>query len=155
MKFPALSALLLLFSERPVDAQSSSSSSAVSDSIFKSGNVFTWTPSKTVLPTPISDQSANLVGNQVYIAGGCNDTHGNVYNVSTGIFTARSIGNNFWMFDVETQNITILPDLPTPRYRHAATAVNGQIWIMGGRDVVDNIITTVDVSQDQLFQTVL
>ena len=143
MRLSVLS-LLMLLRAREAFAQVSS---AVSDATFNSsGNVFTWTLSKTALPTNISDHTATLINNQVYIAGGCNDTEGNVYNATVGSFSCLSVGQNFWLFDVETQAITILPDLPSPRYRHAAAAMNGQIWIMGGRDVVDNIITTVDVS---------
>ena len=53
--------------------------------------------------------------------------------------------------------LTILCDYNSPeaRYRHAAVAVNNQLWVVGGRDVYDRVIRSVNVYdiEDQRWRT--
>jgi hypothetical protein len=36
--------------------------------------------------------------------------------------------------------------MPQARYRHAAEIIGSELWLIGGRDVEDNLITDIDVS---------
>ena len=55
------------------------------------------------------------------------------------------MSDQFYSFNRETGAFQTLAPLPTPRYRHAAVLVNKQLWLVGGRDVTDAMISTVDV----------
>jgi len=90
-----------------------------------------------------SDHSANTLGDQIIIVGGC-------------IVDQLCLPNSQFCFcplitsEVEAYNPVkdewaALPPLPEARFRHAATLVNQKLYIIGGRDVNDNIITAVDV----------
>jgi hypothetical protein len=35
--------------------------------------------------------------------------------------------------------------LPRARYRHCAEVIGNQLWLVGGRDASDNLISEVDV----------
>ncbi|GKY94809.1 hypothetical protein MPSEU_000446100 [Mayamaea pseudoterrestris] len=104
------------------------------------------------LPKAISDHTANLVEDaatgtkSIYIMGGCDAQNGNVFNKGFGEFICSSISNKLYKLDTATQNITIMADMPTERYRHAAAVINNKhIWVAGGRDLDDYIIPTIDV----------
>lgn len=103
------------------------------------------------LPKTMSDMSA-VVGpdNLIYIAGGCDSPFGSQLNEEEGTFRCNSVSNSFYAFDPETQKFTELLDMPEGRYRHAAVAVNNQIWLVGGRDQYDNIVGNVHVSEKVL-----
>ena len=36
--------------------------------------------------------------------------------------------------------------MPRERYRHASVAINNQVWLVGGRSLVDDLLENVDVS---------
>ena len=102
------------------------------------------------LPKALSDHTATLVGSQVFIAGGCDDLNGNKYNTDSKNFECGSLSQSFYMLDLaaaETADATFvtLPDMPVERYRHAAAASNGQIWIHGGRNLTDHLINEINV----------
>jgi hypothetical protein len=98
------------------------------------------------MPTPLSDHTATLVGTKVYIAGGCDDPNGNTWDTSGKAFYCGSVSNKFFVFDIVSQTFTNLTDMPVKRYRHAAAATNGKIWVHGGRSLFDDIITQLLVS---------
>ena len=107
----------------------------------------------TILPEAISDHTVTLkhdnniiFNNIIYNARGCNDVNGDVYNEEAGIFACTSTASGFYSFDPSTREIMTLPDMPRSRYRRAATSINNQIWLVGGRDVMDLFISEVDVS---------
>lgn len=104
------------------------------------------TQSETKLPKPMSDMSG-VVGPDglIYIAGGCDSTFGSQYSEETGTFTCSSVSNSFYSFDPETGEFNVLPSMPEARYRHAAVAVNNQIWVVGGRDVDDGLVGNINV----------
>ena len=45
----------------------------------------------------------------------------------------------------EGDTLEVQRPMPRPRYRHSSVAINGQIWIVGGRDRNNNIINEIDV----------
>lgn len=105
-------------------------------------------PAETKLPKPLSDVSAS-VGQDglIYIAGGCDSAFGSQYSDEEEKFLCNSVSSSFYAFDPETEQFTTLPDMPAPRYRHAAVAINNQIWLVGGRDVDDQVQGEVHVSR--------
>jgi hypothetical protein len=110
----------------------------------------------TVLPKPLSDLTATRVDDVVYIVGGCDAEDGNRFEAEIGEFLCGSISDSLYRFDPATEQFTELSSMPTPRYRHASVAVrmadstsSAVIVVLGGRDVKDDIITTVDVSTVQ------
>jgi hypothetical protein len=115
----------------------------------------------TVLPKPLSDLTATRVDDVVYIVGGCDAEDGNRFEAEIGEFLCGSVSNKLYRFDPATEQFTELSSMPTPRYRHASVAVksvadstdSAVIVVLGGRDVKDDIITTVDVSMVQYSNT--
>ena len=105
----------------------------------------------TKLPKPLSDVSASLgEDGLIYIAGGCDSTFGNQYDSELGTFRCSSVSSSFYAFDPETEKFIDLPDMPSARYRHAAVAINNQIWLVGGRDENDDVVGQVHVSFSNL-----
>jgi len=104
------------------------------------------TESETRLPKAMSDMSG-VVGPDglIYIAGGCDSVFGSQYNEETGTFNCNSVSSSFYSFDPETEEFNILPAMPEVRYRHAAVAVNNQIWVVGGRDENDELVGIINV----------
>ena len=102
----------------------------------------------TRLPQPLSDFTAvqDEATGLVYIAGGCNSPKGNEYFADFDFYGCVSISNKIYVFDETASNFTTLPDMPRQRYRHAAAVVNSQLWLVGGRDVTDTLVSEVDVS---------
>ena len=105
-------------------------------------------PAETKLPKPLSDVSAS-VGQDglIYIAGGCDSSFGSQYSDEEGTFLCNSVSSSFYSFNPETQQFTTLKDMPAARYRHAAVAINNQIWLVGGRDADDRVQGEVHVSK--------
>jgi hypothetical protein len=97
------------------------------------------------LPLALSDHTATAFGGLIYIAGGCDSLNGN--ELVSGSFACLSISDKFFTLDPTafTGQYTFLQDLPGARYRHSSIGINNQIWLVGGRDVQDTILTTVDV----------
>jgi N-acetylneuraminic acid mutarotase len=118
-------------------------------------NPFTAVKLDTVLPKPLSDLTATRVDDVVYIVGGCDAEDGNRFEAEIGEFLCGSISDKLYRFDPSTEQFTELSSMPTPRYRHASVATGGAIMVLGGRDLVDNIVTDVDVSTRIDIQTVI
>ena len=112
------------------------------------GRTFSWEELDTQLPKPISDHTATRVGQVVYLAGGCDAKNGNKWDEEARRFSCSRLSQSFYSFDLsdESNTTTILPDMPVPRYRHAAVAVKNKLFIVGGRNVNDSIVEQVDVS---------
>lgn len=110
---------------------------------------FDYEELSTKLPTALSDFTAVLDNEEamVYLAGGCDSPDGNRFVKAFGEFACESISSSLFLFDLESLSFEeTAPSLPVARYRHASVLVNKQIWLVGGRDVEDNLISTVDVS---------
>jgi len=102
---------------------------------------FTWI-TKEPMPTKRSDMTAVVAGDKIIVAGGCDrnqDCSGADYCVCT------SVTSKVEAFFPETNSWETLTSMPVPRYRHAAVNVDQKMFVFGGRDVSDNIITQVDV----------
>ncbi len=97
---------------------------------------------------PLSDHTATQWKGLIYIAGGCDSPIGNQFIANEGFFACSSLSDSFFSFDPSKyfDHFVSLPNLPRQRYRHSGGASNDQIWVVGGRDVDDNLIDSVDVS---------
>jgi len=103
----------------------------------ENGFLDTWRASAP-LPVPLSDMSANTVGDKVYIFGGCSgDQLG---------YTCPSISSDVFIYDPAADSFdTLAGVLPRERYRHAAAVVGTKVYLLGGRDLNDDIVEEVDV----------
>jgi len=111
------------------------------------------------LPKPVSDHSSTFVpgitgsttSDGIYIAGGCDSPNGNTFIDPDGLelnyFLCASISDQLHIFDANTMTFrTSTARLPRARYRHAAVAAKGKLWLLGGRTIPDDsIISEVDV----------
>lgn len=75
-----------------------------------------------------------------YVAGGCNQNQ-----PATFWGTCQSLTDYFTRFNFATETWEILPSMPRPRYRYASVYVNGSVYYIGGRDLMDAFIEPVDV----------
>jgi hypothetical protein len=98
------------------------------------------------LPKAISDHTATRQGTLVYLAGGCDALEGNKWDAGAKSFLCFSTSSSFYVYNIETDTIATLPDMPVARYRHAAVAANNKLWLLGGRTGMDAIIEEIDVS---------
>lgn len=110
-----------------------------------SSATFDWKELDTLLPKAISDHTATRLGDIVYLAGGCDAEQGNTWDEEARFFLCLSISQSFFGYNMVTGSTTNFPDMPMPRYRHAAVAVDNKIWLVGGRDTNDTIVGQVDV----------
>ena len=88
----------------------------------------------------------------VYLAGGCDSPNGNRYVEEIGELICESVSDALLAFDLSTESFvdeTEIPRMPTPRYRHGSVFVHerNQIWLVGGRDVNDFLVSQVDVRE--------
>mmetsp|Transcript_114685 Transcript_114685/g.255867 ORF Transcript_114685/g.255867 Transcript_114685/m.255867 type:complete len:397 (-) Transcript_114685:160-1350(-) len=101
---------------------------------------------KTSMPTKGSDMTATTVGDTIYLIGGCtsdqlwvNDPPYSSYRCSA--VTARTTRYHPLLNTFDSS----WSDAPRARYRHAAAAVAGKIYLLGGVDGTDTIVPQVDV----------
>jgi hypothetical protein len=115
---------------------------------------YTTLSKNAALPKALSDFTAVLSTTDdsdtdpiIYIHGGCDSVNGNEYDSTEGVFYCNSISNASYAYHISTQTWTNLPNLPTARYRHATVLLPQLqlIYILGGRNLVDEIVTTLDV----------
>jgi Galactose oxidase, central domain len=114
---------------------------------------YTTLTKNATLPKALSDFTAVLSTDSdddedpiIYIHGGCDSVNGNTYYKTTGFFQCNSISNASYAYHISTQTWTNLPNLPTARYRHATVVLPQRhlIYILGGRNLTDEIVTTLD-----------
>lgn len=97
----------------------------------------------TELPVAISDATASTVANTIYIIGGCDSAKGNEEVPGSDYKVCTDISEKVMKYDVTGNSWTMGQAMSRPRFRHAAATVGTHIYIIGGRDVEDNILKTV------------
>lgn len=77
---------------------------------------------------------------------------GNVRNKTDDMstFYCTSVTNATYVFNPFQHTFKRMADAPHPRYRHVAVTFNGELFLLGGRDVDDNLITAIDVSSSSM-----
>lgn len=106
------------------------------------------------LPIGLSDMAATYVDDwkgegveAIILTGGCSDENGNsefIENNSTSYYCGQ-VTANAYVFFPSTEDIIEVSAMPTERYRHSAAFVNGKLYVVGGRTLIDDVIETVDV----------
>lgn len=106
---------------------------------------------KQSMPAKRSDLTATTVDEAIYLVGGCAldqawDGSAQYPGYSCGGSATNGISASTYRYFPKSNTFdTTLPDAPRPRYRHAAAAVSKSIYLFGGVDGSDNIISEVDV----------
>lgn len=96
------------------------------------------------MPVSRSDMTATSIGEHIIVTGGCDSSQ--VCPSTADFCYCTSITNKVHSYKPEDNNWEVLAPLPSPRFRHGAAAVgNNKLYVFGGRDLSDNIITSVDV----------
>ena len=95
--------------------------------------------SKNPMPTDRLNLACALLDNKIYVAGGMHCING-VPNYN-GLET-------FEVYDLLTETWSILPNMPTKRWGLSITVFDGQIYVFGGRGLVDRP-ASVDVYDPQ------
>ncbi|GMH71801.1 hypothetical protein TrLO_g18 [Triparma laevis f. longispina] len=106
----------------------------------------TWV-SITSLPTKRSDMSATVSSAsgkaEIYLIGGCSaDQEKSPYG---DWYACPEVTDRCDAYDPDTDTYRSCAAAPRTRYRHAAVEVAGEIWLVGGVDVTDAAVMTVDV----------
>mmetsp|Transcript_68877 Transcript_68877/g.128576 ORF Transcript_68877/g.128576 Transcript_68877/m.128576 type:complete len:385 (+) Transcript_68877:60-1214(+) len=93
------------------------------------------------IPVGLSDATAATVGDHIYLIGGCDSPSG---NEDFGDFQAcTQITSTIRIYSVVDDSWTTGTSMPSQRYRHASAVHGDDIYVVGGRDVDDNLMHTV------------
>lgn len=104
----------------------------------------TWTEVAD-LPEQRSDMTATTVSDKIYVIGGCKG-HQVSCDWWDGCSYCPSVADTTLVYTPSSDSWeTLEDDMPRERYRHSATVVGSSIYLIGGRDVDDNLISEVDV----------
>lgn len=114
----------------------------VSSQIFLGDCAGKWVL-RAPMPTKRSDASAGTVGNKIIIAGGCDTDQICPQDLDVCICTSVTSKAEAYLPDVDQW--TTLPSMPQARFRHASAVVGNNLYVLGGRDVNDTIIQSLDV----------
>jgi hypothetical protein len=107
------------------------------------------------MPFPVSDVVANYMegpnGDEdgfVIITGGCDTVEGNVRANFGGddLFTCLRSGSRTLKFDPFTETFEAMSDMLHERQRHAGAVIDGEVYLVGGRDSNDELVAAIDVS---------
>ena len=87
----------------------------------------------------------------VIITGGCNSLKGNGRLTGAGedgadLFACLSTSNATLKFDPFANTFQEMAEAPHERQRHAAAVMNGEVFVLGGKDSFDNLVNAIDVS---------
>jgi len=106
----------------------------------------TWEYLDSTLPKGISDMTATYSDSdsKIYIFGGC-DSGNTRADFDPKMFICTNVSDEGFIFDPSDNSFNSTKTMPRERYRHSAAIWQGKIYLVGGRDVMDNIITDVDV----------
>eukprot|EP00438_Fugacium_kawagutii_P032193 Skav209044 [mRNA] locus=scaffold2483:137216:137966:+ [translate_table: standard] len=98
-----------------------------------------WLP-MTKMGMPRSDMTATTVADAIYIIGGCSgdQTYTSAWG---GMYSCTAVTGETHKYTPADDSYAPLRDAPVVRYRHAAAAVGSRIFLFGGRDQSDAIIT--------------
>ena len=102
--------------------------------------------SATYFDGAIEGSSAeNKSSRSIILLGGCSAENGNVYIENEG-FYCNIFSSTATIFFPETHEFGSMPDMPEARTRHTAAAVDGKLYVIGGRDGEDKVLANIIVS---------
>ena len=91
------------------------------------------------------DRQGPTYNHLIFITGGCNARQSWFGDGPFPGYYCTSITNNVVAFDPMNETVVAQWDAPVPRYRHVAAVVHGHLFLIGGRDLNDAPVTSVDV----------
>ena len=103
----------------------------------------TWTTLPS-LPTAVADVTATVLPSQnmIVLVGGCDGGQ----SCSSGPFCGcTNVTNAVQIYNPSTETWMVGPPAPSPRFRHSAALIDSKLYILGGRDIADNVLASVDV----------
>lgn len=89
------------------------------------------------MPIEISDTVAETIGDKIYITGGCSGDQDGL--------ACPSLNSRVVIFDPIQETFKLGASAPRPRYRHSTGVVGNKLYVVGGRDLTDAVISEVDV----------
>jgi len=102
------------------------------------------------LPFPISDTTSNYMEGElgdedgfIIITGGCDSEKGNE-RIEQHLFACSSTSNKTLKFDPYANSFMEMAEMPNQRQRHASAVIDGKLYVVGGRDSLDNIVPQID-----------
>jgi len=110
--------------------------------LFSAADKIDWVD-KAPIRIPRSDHSALTMGNMIVLAGGC--VQNQICPETSPVCYCPEITNSTEAYFPNSNSWKDLADMPIPRFRHCATVVGNNMYVMGGRDINDVIINEVDV----------
>lgn len=108
-----------------------------------------WKETGIQLPESVSDMTATTVNDAIVIAGGC--VSGNQFfdGDYPGYYCTEVTADTF-LFDPEKKVFSSSGSLSGPRYRHAAVELDGKVYLVGGKDVNEIYVPSVEVYDPSL-----
>jgi len=115
--------------------------------------IVSWSHHSGLLPRAISDMSSTYtlapndegdIGMAIYLLGGCVADYVTKKDSSAEYFCPE-VSDATLAFDPKGNLFEERHRMPRSRYRHGVVAVEGKIWVFGGRDENDRVINEVDV----------
>jgi len=91
-----------------------------------------------------SDLGVSSLGNVIILTGGCLGPQ-SADPKDACSFSCSVVTNIVEAFFPANNSFVRLADMPRLRYRHSTEVINGLLYALGGRDIIGNIITQVDV----------
>ncbi|CEL91635.1 unnamed protein product [Vitrella brassicaformis CCMP3155] len=99
---------------------------------------------RTPMPMPTSDFTCTTVDQSILCVGGC--VEGQVCPDREDLYCfCPNVTREVHAYTPDLDSWGALPSAPRPRYRHAAAALGGQLYLIGGRSTTDELIAEVDV----------
>lgn len=98
---------------------------AYGGSLFR-GSGF-WAAKVSLAGGSLTDHAAIGYNDVVYILGGAKD--------------GGNLTSEVWKYDSVFHNYTLMAPMPEPRYRFGAAIIENTIYVVGGRNVSDNLVT--------------
>lgn len=103
-----------------------------------------WSTGKPMWPATSDLTSTLAPDGNIYLAGGCMSSSGHKFQANLGTFKCDAVSSKFFSYNPATnQYFSALPNLPIRRFRHAAAAANGHLFIFGGRKVTDELVLEI------------
>jgi len=104
--------------------------------------VGSWTK-VTDLTRARSDLGSSTLGDSIILTGGCLGPQART-GAACDSFSCQEITALVEAYFPSNNSFVRLPDMPRKRYRHSSEVINNILYVIGGRDLTDQIIPQVD-----------
>lgn len=107
-----------------------------------------WKDTGIKLPSGVSDMTVNEIAGKIIIAGGCISGNNYLGDVEYPGYYCTDVTSDVYEFDPDpnVKAFTRMESLSSPRYRHASAVWEDKLYLIGGKDVDDAYVASVEVS---------